>query len=130
MVGFDAENRELVRKWLDVFADGVPAEFLRDHVLESCNFLWHVFSWGKVECLEGNAAKQAFDALDYTEAVCFEDGFSLDEFPQIKNIRTVGKMTAADLEKYSDIYLTAPDFSWTYVHTHEDPFCGPYFCRK
>ena len=126
----DAENRNLVRKWLDAFASDVPEDILRDHVLESCNFLWHIFTWGEVKCLQGEAAEQAFDALDYAEALCFEDGFSAEDFPQIQNIRTVGIMTSAELEAYSDIYITAPDFSWTYVHTHEDPFCGPYFCRK
>lgn len=125
-----AENRNLVRKWLDAFASDVPADILRDHVLKSCNLLWHTFTWGEADCLEGEAAKQAFDALDYTEAICFENGYSSYDFPRIDKIRTVGKMTSAELEAYSDIYITAPDFSWTYVHTHEDPFCGPYFCRK
>ena len=99
-------------------------------MLKSCNLLWHAFTWGEADCLEGEAAKQAFDALDYTEAICFENGYSSYDFPRIDKIRTVGRMTAADLDKYSDIYITAPDFSWTYVHTHEDPFCGPYFRKK
>ncbi|MBP3292559.1 MAG: DUF4275 family protein [Clostridia bacterium] len=129
-IGLGVENRKLVQNWLDAFAADVPADILRDDVLKSCNLLWHAFTWGERECLEGEEAKQAFDALDYTEAICFENGYSIFDFPRIDNVHTVGKMTAADLEKYSDIYITAPDFSWTYVHTHEDPFCGPYFCRK
>ena len=129
-VELGAENRKLVQKWLDAFAAAVPEDMLRDHVLKSCNLLWHTFTWGEADCLEGEEAKQAFDALDYTEAICFENGYSSYDFPRIKNVRTVGKMTSADLEEYSDIYITAPDFSWTYVHTHEDPFCGPYFCKK
>ena len=129
-VELGAKNRKLVQKWLGAFASDVPADILRDHVLKSCNLLWHTFTWGEADCLEGEAAKQAFDALDYTEAICFENGYSSYDFPRIDKIRTVGKMTAADLEQYSDIYLTAPDFSWTYVHTHEDPFCGPYFRKK
>ena len=28
----------------------------------------------------------------------------------------------------ADWYLVDKDFTWTYVHTHEDDF-GPYFCR-
>ncbi len=129
-IGLGAENRKLVQNWLDAFAADVPADILRDDVLKSCNLLWHAFTWGEADCLEGEEAKQAFDALDYTEAICFENGYSRYDFPRINNVRTVGKMTAADLDQYSDIYLTAPDFSWTYVHTHEDTFCGPYFCRK
>ena len=124
------KNKQLVGKWLCNFAPDIPGDMLRDHVLKSCNLLWHAFTWGEAECLEGEDAKRAFDELDYTEAICFEDGYSRFDFPRINKVRTVGKMTSADLEKYSDIYLTAPDFSWTYVHIHEDPFCGPYFCRK
>ncbi|MDO4155235.1 MAG: DUF4275 family protein [Oscillospiraceae bacterium] len=36
---------------------------------------------------------------------------------------------ALDRERYTDIYIVATDFSWTYVHTHEPEF-GPYFCQK
>ena len=28
-----------------------------------------------------------------------------------------------------DVYLVDKDFTWTYVHTHEEA-CGPYFCKK
>ncbi len=129
-VELGAENRKLVQNWLDAFASTIPEDMLRGHVLKSCNHLWHTFTWGERECLEGEEAKRAFDALDYTEAICFEGGYSSFDFPRIDNVRKVGKMTAADLNKHSDIYITAPDFSWTYVHTHEDPFCGPYFCKK
>ena len=28
-----------------------------------------------------------------------------------------------------DVYLVDKDFTWTYVHTHEEA-CGPYFCKR
>lgn len=27
-----------------------------------------------------------------------------------------------------DVYVVDTDFTWTYVHTHEE-FCGPYFYK-
>ena len=42
-----------------------------------------------------------------------------------------GKITAAQLDQNEeDVYVVDEDFRWTYVHTHEDGWCGPYFCRN
>lgn len=29
-----------------------------------------------------------------------------------------------------DIYIVDKDFTWTFVKTHEDRWCGPYFTRR
>jgi len=39
-------------------------------------------------------------------------------------------LTSEILDPYQDIYVTADDFSWTYVHTHEDGWIGPFFHRR
>lgn len=36
--------------------------------------------------------------------------------------------TANALDKMTEIYVVAPDFSWTYIKTHES-MCGPYFMK-
>ncbi|MGN0528594.1 MAG: DUF4275 family protein [Eubacterium sp.] len=36
----------------------------------------------------------------------------------------------AKLHRYLDIIVTAGDFSWTYCHTHENGWIGPYFYKK
>ncbi|MBQ2256411.1 MAG: DUF4275 family protein [Clostridia bacterium] len=28
------------------------------------------------------------------------------------------------------MFAAAADFSWTYIKTHENDWCGPYFYRK
>ncbi len=122
------KSRELVDRWLKTFAADLPEDILREHVLKSCNFLWHVFGWGKTDFLQGDAAREAFDNLDYTEAVYFESGYSVSDYPRVRFISTVPKSPASRYDTLDDVYVTAPDFSWTYVHTHETD-CGPYFCR-
>lgn len=37
-------------------------------MLAPYNHLWHIFTWGHIPCLEGDAARRAFDALDKVAA--------------------------------------------------------------
>ena len=114
-----------INKWLSVFGDGVDKKIIKEHVKAEYNYLWHIFTWGEVPCLEGNDARIAFDALQYTEAILFCDGYS----NRINGIRNVSKLTAQSVDEDAgrDVYIVANDFSWTYVRTHESD-CGPYLC--
>ncbi|WJQ13241.1 DUF4275 family protein [Geobacillus stearothermophilus] len=38
-------------------------------------------------------------------------------------------LRAEDLRREHDVYVVDPQFTWTYVQTHEY-YCGPYFYRK
>ena len=73
---FIMDNRELIEKWLYVFGKGVDKSLIADNVTSHGNHLWHLFTWGKVSCLSGDEARAAFDALQYTEAIRFYDGYS------------------------------------------------------
>ena len=116
-------NSEFVEKWISVFGKGVEQKLVEDHVISQGNHLWHLFTWGNVSCLEGDEARQAFDNLQYTEAIRFYDGYS----NHIRDVSDVGKINAKkiDKDKESDVYIVAKDFSWTYVRTHEIDL-GPY----
>ncbi len=85
--------------------------------------LWHICTWGQVPCLEGDTARQAFDALPCTPVLQYRES--------ARRVETVGKPLATDLEMETgvstDVYIVDADFTWTYVHTHEED-CGPYFC--
>ena len=89
--------------------------------------MWHLFTWGEVPCLRGEDAKRAFDELEYEEAIRFYDGYA----NHIEKVCVINKVSAkyVDKDKASDVYIVAKDFSWTYVRTHEEGVCGPYFCR-
>lgn len=124
----EVSEDELIRKWLKVFGKNVDKKLIEEHVTSYGNHLWHLFSWGEVPCLKGEDARKVFDELQYEEAIRFYDGYS----NHIENVSMIEKITAkaVDKDKASDIYIVAKDFSWTYVRTHEDGWCGPYFCKR
>ena len=117
-----------INRWLSAFAEGVDKKMIKKHVTSEGNFLWHIFTWCEVPCLEGDEARAAFDALEYTEALRATGGFS----NKVKKGGIVGKLSALDVDEdlAEDVYIVAPDYSWTYVRTHEEGLCGPYFCVK
>ena len=121
------DEQKLMEKWLSVFGKGVDKTLIAEHVTSHGNLLWHLFTWGSVPCLSGDEARAAFDALEYTEAIRFYDGYA----GHIEKVSTVEKLSAkrVDKDKGFDVYIVAKDFSWTYVRTHEC-WLGPYFCRK
>ena len=118
---------ELIKQWLKVFGHNVDKKLIEDHVTSHGNHLWHLFTWGEVPCLQGDDAKAAFDDLQYEEAIRFYDGYA----NHIEKVCVINKVSAkyVDKDKASDVYIVAKDFSWTYVRTHEEGVCGPYFCR-
>ena len=130
------DGKKVLEKWLEAFAADVDRKFMGERVLSSGNYLWHVFSWEAVPCLVGDDARAAFDAQEYDEAIMFKSGFSWcedkltnqAEAALLENLHYTEKVTAEDIEKYNDTYIVAKDFSWTYVHTHEE-MCGPYFLK-
>ncbi|MBE6888737.1 MAG: DUF4275 family protein [Ruminococcaceae bacterium] len=122
------DGKQIAEKWLKAFAGDVPRDKLDKHVYDYGNLLWHIFSWELVECLSEDEARAAFDALDYKEALCFRSGYSADELILTESICNVPKTYSHELDSIADVYVTAPDFSWTYVHTHEES-CGPYFLK-
>ena len=124
----EMSDEELMNKWLSAFGKGVDKNMMEEHVTSYGNHLWHLFTWGEVPCLQGEDARKAFDELQYEEAIRFYDGYA----GHIEKASVIGKMTAkaVDKDRASDVYIVAKDFSWTYVRTHEEGICGPYFCKR
>lgn len=124
-------DQKIINNWLYAFARDVDKTFLETHVTAECNFLWHIFSFEKVECLKEDEAREAFDSLAYEKAIRFHDGYG----GVINDVTETGKISAKSLDKEKkrgalDVYIVAEDFSWTYVKTHENGWLGPYFCRR
>ena len=121
------DNHEFIEKWISVFGNGVDKKLIEDHVTSYGNHLWHLFTWGNVTCISEDEARKEFDALEYTEAIRFYDGYSNN----IDKISVIEKLSAneVDKDKHSDVYIVAKDFSWTYIRTHEFGI-GPYLCVK
>ncbi|MGX1265686.1 hypothetical protein RKD55_003490 [Rossellomorea marisflavi] len=90
-------------------------------------YLWHLFSYKKRTCLEGEKAEAAF--RDQQKQKCFiffqdtEDALLLENASgfDVKDLSSeVGR----------DVYVVDKQFRWTFVLTHETDWLGPYFSRR
>lgn len=117
---------EFYNEWLKRFAEGVSNENIERYVVSTGNYLWHVFSWELLDeerFLVGDSAKDAYNKIDKDNAI-YIDWFSDDDAGALPH-----ELSAAEaLDQMSEVYVAAPDFSWTYIKTHEI-MCGPYFMR-
>ena len=117
---------EFYSAWLSHFANGISREKIEKYVVSTGNYLWHVFSWELLDekmFLTGNSAIKAYDKIDKHNALYIK-WFEDDETKEL----TANLNTAKDLDRVTEIYVVAPDFSWTYIKTHES-MCGPYFMK-
>jgi len=119
----------LRKQWEDNFANHLSireknAIYLYDDD-GSCGYLWHLFSYEKRACLKGEEAEQAFN--DETKNSCYIF------YQQTDNALIIEEATAFhanNLMYESDVYIVDKEFNWTYVRTHENGCCGPYFSRR
>lgn len=114
---------ELGERWLKAFGAGLDLERVRDACYRGC--LWPPRPRNGAPVLEREEARRAFDALEYDTAYIFREG--------VTQAGVTAKVTAAELAQMQgigayDVYVVDKDFRWTYVHTHEDGWMGPYFC--
>ena len=122
---FPATIKCVRERWLDTFAADVSEEDLGKHVLAGGSYLWHIFSYKLVPCLEGNDARKALAELPDTECYRFYKEYPPQDQPRIK---AISMAEVPSLPDDLDWYLVDKDFTWTYVHTHEED-CGPYFTK-
>ena len=116
------------KRWLDAFAPGIPAKNIKKYVISTGNYIWHVFSWKLLpdgSYLVGDAARKAYDQADKRGAVYIEP------FDRGGSKSLTWDMDKASvLDSLTEVYVVAADNSWTYIKTHENDYCGPYFLRK
>ena len=124
--------KEFEKRWLAVFAEGVSKQRLEE-CMRCGHYIWHVFSFELLPegtYLEGDEARKAYDSLSMEER---EKALFIKPFagkkPETFSLKYKDSGTE-QLNQRTEIYAVAKDFSWTYIKTHEDDWCGPYFCRK
>lgn len=115
------------KRWMKVFAAGIAKKDIKQYVTSTGNYIWHVFSWELLPVdsfVIGDEARKAFNAQDKTNARYYEpwpvDG---PHEPAYQS------PTAAELDDLTECYVVAADESWTYIKTHENGLCGPYFYK-
>lgn len=131
---FIAEDLAALQKLLladvDIAARWVRA-FDRAHVLKNGWGFTGVFR-APNRFLAGEAAKEAFEALDYDTAIIFREGRVWGR-PRVEQPGITAKVSASWVAKEAwygcDVYITDRDFRWTYVESHELGWLGPYFCK-
>lgn len=117
---------EFYSVWLSHFAKDISRNDIEKYVVATGNYLWHVFSWellDKKAFLTGDSARKAYDETDKHNALYIE-WFEDDEAKDLTKELSAAKA----LDKMTEIYVVASDFSWTYIKTHES-ICGPYFMK-
>ena len=128
---FPTDLKTVKNRWLDVFASDVSEKDLGERVLSEGNFLWHLFSWKLVPCLEGDAARQAL-AETSEERYLFYYEYPPECVPLIRSVM-LEDLSALPVDQGAvpgaDWYVVDKDFTWTYAQPHEEE-CGPYFCRR
>jgi len=127
---FPMNIKVVKERWLDVFADGVSEIDLGKHVLARGNYLWHIFSWALTPCKAGEAANESLRQVAGDEIYLFYNEYPPMGLSRVRRLETA-EVSAITEDPSSvpgtDWYLVNKDFTWTYVHTHEED-CGPYFC--
>ena len=118
----------LRRTWEDHFTGHLNTEEKKSIYLD--DFLWHIFSYEKRECLQEEQADLAFNRVIKKSCYVFyqhsDDAFILENASLI----TVDDFVHEQDIYEQDIYVVDKEFNWTYVRTHETGLCGPYFSRK
>lgn len=120
-------KQKFINQWLRHFAKNITKEKRSRYV--NNQYIWHIFSWNLLEpesFLTGDDARSAYDNVDKSDCL-FCDMFGpngvtdqlLDEYSSSKEIDS----------KITELYVISSDYSWTYIKTHENDLCGPYFMR-
>ncbi|TYR81390.1 DUF4275 family protein [Priestia megaterium] len=120
------EGENLRKRWEAQFANHLSHSQKKKIYLDS--FLWHIFSYEKLKCAEGEQATKAFNEAVKQECYVFyqhvDDALFIQDSSKLEDTDFITENKAY----LSDIYVTDKDFTWTYVKTHE-ACCGPYFYK-
>ncbi|MBY6270060.1 DUF4275 family protein [Parageobacillus thermoglucosidasius] len=116
------KGEEFRKHWEQVFADAISPQEKQSIYFDQ--FLWHIFSYEKLPCLEGKEAMRAFREMN--RVICYLFYQEREETYMLINAEN---LRAEGLRNEHDVCVVDPHFMWTHVQTHED-YCGPYFYRK
>lgn len=128
------ETNQLCEKWFKKFVPNDKQKEARKVCFDTgrlINHLWHTFSFEWLPCLESNAAREAFDNIDKGGSIYILQQHVVGKQHVAYYIESPIQLKSTDFDDIDDIYIFDKDFSFTYVHTHEDSMgLGPYFYQK
>lgn len=119
---------EFEKKWRKTFVPRLTKERYVTCYLHQ--YLWHVFGYElipKSDVLSGEAAIEAYDSIEKDGAMIIHITNNAIE-AQVVPILDQLKQSKSVLKK-QELYVVGKDWAWTFVSTHENGWCGPYFYR-
>lgn len=120
-------KQKFINQWIRNFTKGLSKDAINKYVKDQ--YIWHVFSWELLDSstyLVGDAARCAYDNVDKSNCI-FCDMFGLNGVSDImSDIYRSSKCIDLNV---TELYVVAKDYSWTYIKTHENDLCGPYFLK-
>ena len=127
MANFSMTKQKFQKQWLRHFAPDITKEQFERHIKDQ--FIWHAFSWKLIDTekvLTGETARQAYNDEDKFECI-FCDIFGNNG---VTDKLSTDYDTAEKIDNgFTEFYVVAKDYSWTYSKTHETNTCGPYFFK-
>jgi len=114
---YDAKLQNIRTMWKDTFIKEKKVPYVDD-------YLWHVFSYGLTDFIEGDNATYELRQQFASQTVIFNEIgsyllFCFDKIPII------------EMKNYiDDVYVSHHNMKWTYVLPHDSPQMGPYFKYK
>jgi hypothetical protein len=128
-------KREIIKlreRWHNRF---VPSEFQQKSGKENLKGISNAFFWGayirdSVPCLEGEQALAAFDAEE-KDGIYILPGMMSCDYKLALYVEGPVSIKASDLNKIEELYVIDKDFTYNYIHMHENiRDIGSYFYRK
>jgi len=115
---------DLKSNWLSNFASGIKTS---DIFIDE--FMWNIFSYKKLPCIEGDDATAYFLAQNKTQCyILFEhykDAYYLESATPLTKEDLIDNIDFPS----KDLYIVSKRFNWTYVLTHESDL-GPYYYQR
>jgi hypothetical protein len=115
------EKQQLQQQWRATFAFSLRTQVARR---KSSDRDWHVFSTKQAVCREGAIA------INLYSRVIASDFFIIPEDDALPGLRCTADAPPDLSPLQLDLYVSPPDFIWTMVFTHEQPWHGPYFAQR
>lgn len=123
-------KQKFINQWLSHFAKNIEKDKISKYVKDQ--FIWHIFSFEIIDrdCfLSGDAARHAYDEADKSDCIfCDMFGPNGVSHRMSEEYRSAASIDQID-RSLTELYVVSKDYSWTYIKTHENDLCGPYFMK-
>ena len=119
---------EFEKKWLNTFIPNLTNKQYNDCFIDQ--YLWHIFSYElipKENVLTGDMARKAYENINKENAIMIQ--IWDDEVDERTTVLLDEYKNWKEIEDIPELFVVDKDWKLTYVSTHENGWCGPYFYK-